>query len=266
MLGSLIERGVREATKTIAERAAKERNARQDRRDREEEKNALGGLAKPTENPWEMGIFGPPTHMRGGQPISQAESDKRYTQAYGDEAMADVIRMRDLAARKGYGSIGEMNYYERDDNPKGSSPQMPNTGGFPWPGFPQFPFPMPSYPQPQPSYPQYPQQPGNGGINPGGMYGGGQMWAGGTPHFHEQTGQYNQPQNQYNQLQQQILQLQQQMMQPQQSGMNWDMIFSAMMPMIFGGGMGGFGGFNPYGGMGNMYGGGYGNSPYGGFF
>lgn len=100
------------------------------------------------------------------------------------------------------------------------------------------------------------------GINPGGMYGplyggGGTMYAGGSPYFNEYTGQYQYPTapngnaginpggmyGQLPQLPQMNLTL------PQQQNIDWNSIFSMMMPMMMGsmntGGYGGYGGGFP---------------------
>lgn len=236
-------------------------------------------------NPWERTPFGQVGSYFGGV-RDEAESDRRYEAAYGPAAMNAIRARRQEAINQGYGSLAEMNYYESmGKNPISQRPQQPYPS-YPYPSYPGYPMPWPSpYPYPGGSsggqngginpgglygggYQPQPPRGGydGGGINPGGKYdGGGQVWAGGNPYFNEQTGQYQNPylqQQQYNQLQQQLQLLQQQIQMPQQSNMNWDSIFSTVLPMVLGsGGMGGFGGSNPYGGMGGY--GGY--SPYGGY-
>lgn len=240
--------------------------------------------------PWDRTPFGQAGSYFGGI-MDNERSDQRYEASYGKAAMDAIRAKRQAAVDAGYSGLAEMNYYESmNKTPAYMRPQQPQTQQPQYPGYPggQFPYPYP-YP-----YPPSPYPPTNGGINPGGMYGGGQqtqpprggydggginpggkyggggdMWAGGNPYFNEQTGQYQQQyqqyqqQQQYNQLQQQLQMLQQQIQMPQQPSMNWDSVFSALLPMFMGGGgMGGFGGYSPYSGMG----GGYNNfNPYGGW-
>jgi len=63
----------------------------------------------------DLTFFGESGHYVGGRKLSEKESDDRYAAGNGSAAMGEVERKRALAAKKGYGSIGEMNYYEKDD-------------------------------------------------------------------------------------------------------------------------------------------------------
>lgn len=187
-------------------------------------------------------------------------------------SVPDIAKnLQDMYKQMGY------NYQGAELPKQPTKPQQPQMPSFqePWPGFfNQYNPYMPMYPgwgSYNPNfgyYPYFPTTPtapnGNGGINPGNMYGGGMQnpnptggydYSGINPGGMYSGGAYTQ---QPNQIQQQLNQLQQQLQTQQQSSMNWDVLMPYLMPMFMGGSYGSSGA-SPYGGFG------YGTSLYGGY-
>ncbi|MBH0328269.1 hypothetical protein ABH14_00385 [Brevibacillus brevis] len=68
-------------------------------------------------------FFGETGSYVGGRKLTEEEADARYARSAGESGVAKLKERREKAKKMGYDSIGEMNFYEREDKPGSSSVQ-----------------------------------------------------------------------------------------------------------------------------------------------